>query len=182
MLLVFSIFLCQTVLRIQWFVRAADIVQPNGIKPEHLVLAKKYAPVLRFQSVVPPQLNKYLIARSKDEIFYPSTVSFFFSNVNLLDSTGNVAKSFVTPSNLPFNLTDEGRGYFLSVNSIADSKLPGGFLRGMRVEECEMYTFVVEKKGLQGEKVVDLIYWLFTPFNQGKYVTAYKFGQVGDRT
>lgn len=95
----------------------------------------------------------------------------FFSGVQVLDVQGNVVLSSVNSYNLD-GLPDHGSGLYMSTDIEEGKK---GFLRGHSPSKSSLkaYTFVAPK----ANHVVDIYYWLFTPFNEGKETPV---GVVGD--
>ncbi|RDB20841.1 Vacuolar protein sorting-associated protein 62 [Hypsizygus marmoreus] len=125
--------------------------------PENLALARKYAPQWRFQT---------------SEVYWPSTVEYFLAGVKQVDGNGNTVTATVTTSNVD-DAPNQGSGLYLATDINAGK---GGFLRGQNpsMTATAVYTFIAPK----ANGVVDLFYWLFTPFNEGKSVPL--IGQVGD--
>ena len=84
-----------------------------------------------------------------------------------LDSNGNPwpnAPSPLTASNLA-NMDQAGLGSYLSVDDFESKK--GEFLAGQKPgtgTDPVTYTFIVPKDN----GVVDMFYWLFYPFNEGR--------------
>ncbi|KAJ7590671.1 hypothetical protein C8J56DRAFT_539397 [Mycena floridula] len=126
-----------------------------------VALARLYAPQWRFHP---------------DEIYWPSTVDYFLTGVKLFDSSGKVVANQpaqLTATNLDDAAADNGSGLFLSLDINAGK---ANFLRGQNplTSQPDVNTFIVEKPN----GIVDIYYWLFTPFNQGKSVPL--VGEVGD--
>lgn len=140
-----------------WLALSLGIVVSQAVlAPEDLQLAIKYAPQWKFHP---------------EEIYFPSTVDFFLSNVQALDANGRLVSASVCPSNLD-SLPNQGSRLYLSTNIEAGKK---GFLRGQKpsISSPKAYAFVARKDN----NVIDLYYWLFTPFNQGKFTAL---GVIGD--
>ncbi|KAG8830276.1 Vacuolar protein sorting-associated protein 62 [Serendipita sp. 400] len=126
------------------------------------ILARKYAPQFRFE---------------KEEVFYPSTVEYFLAGpVKLYNENG-------TAPNVPDRLTNRnlgsiennGAGMYLTTDIDANED---GFLRGQNptLGRSTTYAFIAPKDN----GVVDLYYWVFSPFNLGKNVTYMNVGWVGN--
>jgi hypothetical protein len=117
------------------------------------------------------------LLHSKDEVYFPSSIPFFLSNLKMVNSAGaSVGPSTLAADNLD---QEDGKGssFFLATD-INANKGAGGFLRGKNPSTSSdptVTTFIVPKD----EGVVDLYYWLFTPFNEGKNVPL--IGETGDR-
>ncbi|KAG5647808.1 hypothetical protein DXG03_007730 [Asterophora parasitica] len=126
--------------------------------PDNIALARKYAPQWKFHT---------------SEIYWPSTIEYFLAGgVKLTDAKGNVVNGAVTPWNVD-DAPNQGSDLYLTTD-IKSGK--NGFLRGQNPANTatSVYTFIAPKDN----GVVDLFYWLFAPFNQGKSVPV--IGQVGD--
>ncbi|KAF5383689.1 hypothetical protein D9615_003621 [Tricholomella constricta] len=125
--------------------------------PDNIALARKYAPQWRFHT---------------SEIYWPSTVEYFLAGVKQTDGGGKVINGAVTTSNVD-DAANQGSGLYLTTDINAGKV---GFLRGQNpsTTATSVYTFIAPKDN----GVVDLFYWLFTPFNEGKSVPL--VGQVGD--
>lgn len=126
--------------------------------PDNIALARKYAPQWRFHA---------------SEIYWPSTVEYFLSGpIKQTDGNGNVINGALTPSNVD-DATNQGSGLYLTTDINAGK---AGWLRGQNpsTTATAAYTFIAPKDN----GVVDLFYWLFTPFNEAKNVPV--VGQVGD--
>ncbi|KAL0580567.1 hypothetical protein V5O48_001480 [Marasmius crinis-equi] len=158
-------------------VLALTLVSQAAPTPENVALAKKYAPQFRFH---------------KDEKYFPSTIAYFLSNTDvsdqasfvahtiqystdsgqLVDENGGLVNGNPTVQNVD-DAPNQGSGLFLST-PISSSK--DGWLRGFdpTTTASETHTFVAPK----ANGVVDIYYWLFTPFNEAKNVPV--VGQVGD--
>ncbi|KAJ7590649.1 hypothetical protein C8J56DRAFT_933500 [Mycena floridula] len=124
----------------------------------NIALARLYAPQWRFHP---------------DEIYWPSTVDYFLAGVKLYDRSGNVVSEQpdkLTRSNLA-DVANAGAGLFLSLDIEAEKET---FLRGQNLSLSDVNTFIVEKSN----GIVDIYYWLFTPFNLGKKTPL--AGQIGD--
>ncbi|KAH8834721.1 hypothetical protein DL96DRAFT_1549451 [Flagelloscypha sp. PMI_526] len=120
-------------------------------------LAKKYAPQWRFHS---------------SETYFPSSIEFFLSNVDLVDASNNTVQADPTVQTLN-DPADQGLGLYLATDIDANK---AGWLQGQNpmTTPSSVYTFAAPKDN----GVVDLYYWLFTPFNAGKDVSP--VGRVGD--
>jgi hypothetical protein len=130
--------------------------------PQNLALAQKYAPQFRFH---------------KDEAFFPSTVEYFLSGpLSLYNDNGPIAgaPSPLTNMNLG-SLSNSGTGSYLTVPDIKSNLR--GFLAGQNPSKTQTSTYVFIAPKDSG--VVDLYYWIFCPYNQGKNVPL--LGYVGDR-
>ncbi|KAG6890110.1 hypothetical protein C0995_012061 [Termitomyces sp. Mi166 len=125
--------------------------------PGHIALAKKYAPQWRFHT---------------SEIYWPSTVEYFLAGVKETDVKGNIVDGTVTTSNVD-DAVNHGSGLYLTTD-IKSGK--SAFLRGQNPSTAATaaYAFIAPKDN----GVVDIYYWLFTPFNEGKKVPI--LGEVGD--
>ncbi|KAG6864131.1 hypothetical protein C0991_012234 [Blastosporella zonata] len=125
--------------------------------PEDIALARKYAPQWRFH---------------KSEVYWPSTVEYFLAGVKQTDAKGNVVNGAVTTSNVD-DPANQGSNLYLTADIKAGK---AGFLRGQNpsTTATAAYTFIAPKD----HGVVDIYYWLFTPFNEGKGVPV--VGEVGD--
>ncbi|GLB41912.1 putative vacuolar protein sorting-associated protein 62 [Lyophyllum shimeji] len=126
--------------------------------PENIALAKKYAPQWRFHT---------------SEVYWPSSVEYFLSGpIKQTDGNGNVVNGALTTSNVD-DATNQGSGLYLTTDIDAGK---ASWLRGQNpsTTATAVYTFIAPKDN----GVVDLFYWLFTPFNEGKNVPV--LGQVGD--
>ncbi|KAJ8091053.1 hypothetical protein PM082_024661 [Marasmius tenuissimus] len=136
---------------------ALSIISKAAPAPENVALARKYAPQFKFH---------------KDEIYFPSTIAYFLSNTDLVDGNGALVNDNPTVQNVD-DAANQGSGLFLST-PISSNK--NGWLRGQNpiTTASETHTFVAPK----ANGVVDIYYWLFTPFNEGKNVPV--VGQVGD--
>ena len=125
--------------------------------PDNIALARKYAPQWKFHP---------------SEVYWPSTVEYFLAGVKETDSSGNVINGALTNSNVD-DAANQGSGLYLSTDINAGK---AGFLRGQNpsTTSTKVYTFIAPK----ANGVVDLFYWLFTPFNEGKSIPL--LGEVGD--
>ncbi|KAH0582730.1 hypothetical protein H2248_010645 [Termitomyces sp. 'cryptogamus'] len=125
--------------------------------PEHIALARKYAPQWRFHP---------------SEVYWPSTVEYFLAGVKETDAKGNIIDGAVTTSNID-DAVNHGSGSYLTTD-VKSGKT--GFLRGQNpsTTATAAYTFIAPKEN----GVVDIYYWLFTPFNEGKKVAL--LGEIGD--
>ncbi|KAH7101234.1 hypothetical protein BKA62DRAFT_190693 [Auriculariales sp. MPI-PUGE-AT-0066] len=141
--------------------RAAPFTTRQSEDP-NVALAKKYAPQLRFE---------------KNEKFWVSSVDYFLGGpITPKDTNGNAVGGglALSPSNLN-TLPNAGDGVFLSTDTSSNGL--NGFLAGQNpatTPGAKLYTFVAPK----ANDVVDLYYWLFTPYNLGKKVPL--LGLVGD--
>lgn len=127
----------------------------------NIALARKYAPQFRFQ---------------KDETFFGSSIEYFLAGpVTAKDGSGSTKSSgSLTDSNLA-DLPNQGSGLFLSTDVSSNAKK--GFLTGQNpatTPGAKVYTFIAPK----ANNVVDLYYWLFTPYNLAKTVPL--LGEVGN--
>ncbi|KAF8074862.1 hypothetical protein FPV67DRAFT_1445874 [Lyophyllum atratum] len=126
--------------------------------PDNIALARKYAPQWRFHT---------------SEVYWPSTVEYLLAGpIKQTDGSGKVVNGALTTSNID-DAASQGSGLFLTTDINAGK---GGFLRGQNpsTTATSAYTFIAPK----ANGIVDLYYWLFTPFNEGKSVPL--VGQVGD--
>ena len=128
---------------------------------QNILLAQKYAPQFRFH---------------KDEVYFPSTIEFFLNGpVSLYDTNGPLAgaPSPLTTSNLA-STANQGSGTYITTNINANLN---GLLRGQDPRNAQPQTYVFTAPKDNG--VVDLFYWIFTPYNLGKKITL--LGYVGNR-
>ncbi|KAG6821442.1 hypothetical protein H0H93_010166 [Arthromyces matolae] len=125
--------------------------------PSNIAVARRYAPQWRFHT---------------SEIYWPSTVEYFLAGVKQVDEKGNVVNGIVNSSNVD-DPANHGSGLYLTTD-IKSGK--NGFLRGQNpsTTSTAVYAFIAPKDN----GVVDVYYWLFTPFNEGKHISA--LGEVGD--
>ncbi|KAH8834713.1 hypothetical protein DL96DRAFT_1571487 [Flagelloscypha sp. PMI_526] len=125
--------------------------------PEHVILARKYAPEWRFHS---------------KETFFPSSVEFFLENVVLLDQSKKVVQEKPTAQGLS-NPSEQGEGLYLTTNIDSGRN---GWLQGYKpsTHPSPVCAFVSPKDN----GVTDIYYWLFTPFNSAKDVPL--AGRIGD--
>ncbi|KAJ3208097.1 Vacuolar protein sorting-associated protein 62 [Dinochytrium kinnereticum] len=154
---------------------------------EYDQLAKKFAPLIRFQLRGWPykeELQSVLVAgirRFPDEQYFSTSVDYFLSRVYMQDGNGNRAPNQPSPlstSNLNYlRGGDDNQFLWVDGNVKADPSLPAEtrWLNGNRnMEGVPMYTFVVPK----ANGVVDLH---FQPYNLGKSTPLGRVGNhVGD--
>lgn len=125
---------------------------------DDIKLAMKYAPLWKFH---------------KEENYFPSTIENFLTGMKVEDGDGNVVLSTPNTDNLD-NLPNQGSNMYLTTDIESGMK---GFLRGQNpsTNASKAYTILVSKPS----KIVDIYYWLFTPFNLGKAplsIIDYTFG------
>ncbi|CCA75387.1 hypothetical protein PIIN_09371 [Serendipita indica DSM 11827] len=130
--------------------------------PANILLAQKYAPQFRFH---------------KSETYFPSTIEFFLAGgggVKAYDANGPIsgAPFPLTTANLG-DLANRGSGMYLTTDVKANLN---GFLLGQNPNSGAGSTYVFIAPKANG--VVDLYYWIFCPYNQGKKIIV--LGYVGD--
>lgn len=127
----------------------------------NIALARKYAPQLKFH---------------KNEKYWGSSVEYFLGGpITIQDDNGaTVSTGSLTPSNLA-DVPNKGTGTYITTPMNAEAK--AGFLAGQnpsKTKDAKIYTFIAPKDN----GVVDLYYWLFTPYNLAKTVPL--LGEVGN--
>ncbi|KAL0573167.1 hypothetical protein V5O48_008801 [Marasmius crinis-equi] len=127
--------------------------------PQNTALARRFAPQWRFH---------------KDEMYFPSSVEWFLSQVKQVDDNGSLINANPTVQTLD-GPTGQGSGLYLTTDIDANRD---GWLKGVNPLQdpfnVAVYTFVAPK----ANGVTDIYYWLFTPFNEAKDVPV--LGRVGD--
>jgi hypothetical protein len=107
------------------------------------------------------------------ERFYPSSLEYFFPNVNMTNRYGKkVPASYqevpLRPSNLA--MKDEFKSYFLMSKQKlkCDSCIDPTFFRGQNPSKVSVPVYTIFSK--KSETITDIVYFLFYPYNRGKRV------------
>lgn len=107
------------------------------------------------------------------ERFYPSSLEYFFRNVNLTNRNGQkVPASYQKVPLRPTNLAkkDEFKSYFLMSNQKlkCDSCIDPAFFRGQKPNKVSVPVYTIFSK--KSDTITDIVYFLFYPYNRGKRV------------
>ncbi|KZV93823.1 hypothetical protein EXIGLDRAFT_33087 [Exidia glandulosa HHB12029] len=127
----------------------------------NVALARKYAPQFKFH---------------KDEKYFGSSVEYFLNGpITVQDGNGATVSSGGLTTTTLDDFPDQGNGLYMSTSTSKEAK--AGFLAGQdpsKTQDAKVYTFIAPK----ANGVVDLYYWLFTPYNLAKDVPL--LGEVGN--